>query len=133
MRNNAKKILTGRFKIWLCVLCFGISNYAIAQYDPKPVFKGTIGKTLADTKQWNDTTVKAPQGAPNVVWILIDAIIRIGAVVVRTIVIRIRTVVVRIVVVAIVVVVVAIHEGVRVGDVSVVVVDHSRVVPAASP
>jgi arylsulfatase A-like enzyme len=35
-------------------------------------FKGTIGKTLAETKQAWPEQKKAPAGAPNVVWILLD-------------------------------------------------------------
>ena len=35
-------------------------------------FKGVVGKTLAESKEaWNDN-VKAPKGAPNVIWILLD-------------------------------------------------------------
>ncbi len=61
-------------KQWLCFLLTTVikGNHVVAQYDPRPVFKGTIGKTLADTKQWNETPIKAPANAPNVVWILID-------------------------------------------------------------
>lgn len=44
-----------------------------AQYSPTPVFQGKIGKTLADTKESRPQTLaKAPDGAPNVVWILLD-------------------------------------------------------------
>jgi arylsulfatase A-like enzyme len=35
-------------------------------------YQGTIGKTLADSKEWWAPPVKAPAGAPNVVWILLD-------------------------------------------------------------
>jgi len=49
----------------------GIINVS-AQYYPVQPCKGTIGKTLSDTKQaWPDR-IKAPQGAPNIVWILLD-------------------------------------------------------------
>ncbi|MDF3077902.1 MAG: arylsulfatase [Sphingobacteriaceae bacterium] len=47
-------------------------NCAYAQHDPIQPFKGKIGKTLADTKQAWPEPVKAPAGAPNVIWILID-------------------------------------------------------------
>jgi arylsulfatase len=35
-------------------------------------YQGTVGRTLADSKEWWPAPVKAPAGAPNVVWILID-------------------------------------------------------------
>lgn len=35
-------------------------------------FKGTIGKTLAESKEYWAPSVTAPKGAPNVVWILLD-------------------------------------------------------------
>ncbi len=37
-----------------------------------PPFQGKIGRTLADSKEYWPAPVKAPVGAPNVVWILID-------------------------------------------------------------
>lgn len=43
-----------------------------AQYAPTPTYKGTLGKTVGETKQWWPEPKKAPQGAPNVVWILLD-------------------------------------------------------------
>lgn len=46
-----------------------------AQHSPTPAFQGKIGKTLADTKESRPITQpKAPDGAPNVVWILVDDI-----------------------------------------------------------
>lgn len=35
-------------------------------------YQGTIGKTLADSKEWWPDPVKAPAGSPNVIWILLD-------------------------------------------------------------
>lgn len=35
-------------------------------------YQGTVGRTLADSKEWWPEPVKAPAGAPNVVWILLD-------------------------------------------------------------
>jgi len=35
-------------------------------------YQGVVGRTLADSKEWWPEPVKAPAGAPNVVWILID-------------------------------------------------------------
>jgi arylsulfatase len=52
-----------------------LSGSAVAQYSPTPAFEGKIGKTLADTKEsLPKTQPVAPEGAPNVVWILIDDI-----------------------------------------------------------
>lgn len=44
----------------------------LAQHDPEQEFQGVQGKTLADSKQWYAPKIKAPAGAPNVVWILLD-------------------------------------------------------------
>ena len=35
-------------------------------------YQGIVGRTLADSKEWWPEPVKAPAGAPNVVWILLD-------------------------------------------------------------
>jgi arylsulfatase A-like enzyme len=35
-------------------------------------YQGTVGRTLAESKEWWPDPVKAPAGAPNVVWILLD-------------------------------------------------------------
>jgi arylsulfatase len=52
-----------------------LSGSAVAQYSPTPAFEGKIGKTPADTKEsLPKTQPVAPEGAPNVVWILIDDI-----------------------------------------------------------
>jgi arylsulfatase A-like enzyme len=45
---------------------------AIAQNNQAPVYGGKVGKTLADSKEWWPAPVKAPKGAPNVIWILLD-------------------------------------------------------------
>lgn len=51
-------------------------NYASAQNftQQQQPFTGTVGKTLADSKEsWTTSTnIKAPKGAPNVIWILLD-------------------------------------------------------------
>ena len=59
--------------LFTAYLALGLIS-ASAQYRPVQPYKGKIGKTLAETQQsWPDK-VKAPQGAPNVVWILLDDI-----------------------------------------------------------
>jgi arylsulfatase len=35
-------------------------------------YQGVAGRTLAESKEWWPEPVKAPVGAPNVVWILLD-------------------------------------------------------------
>ena len=35
-------------------------------------YQGVVGRTLAESKEWWPEPVKAPDGAPNVVWILLD-------------------------------------------------------------
>lgn len=35
-------------------------------------YQGVIGRTLAESKEWWPEPIKAPKGAPNVVWIVID-------------------------------------------------------------
>ncbi len=51
---------------------FGTALYVSAQHDPIQPFKGKVGKTLEETQQAWPQRVKAPKGAPNVVWILLD-------------------------------------------------------------
>ncbi|MES2732852.1 MAG: arylsulfatase [Bacteroidota bacterium] len=49
------------------------SSELLAQHNPTPAFTGKLGKTLAETQQaWPERYAKAPQHAPNVVWILLD-------------------------------------------------------------
>jgi arylsulfatase A-like enzyme len=61
-----------RFLVTGIMLHTGIASYA--QYDPTQPYKGKIGKTLAETQQSYSERKKAPQGAPNVAYILIDDI-----------------------------------------------------------
>src|ERR1700730_7763158 len=35
-------------------------------------YQGTVGRTLAESKEWWPEPAKAPASAPNVVWILLD-------------------------------------------------------------
>lgn len=64
-----------RRKLIFYVSALLFTSSASAQYSPTPAFQGKIGKTLTDTKESRpQTQPKAPEGAPNVVWILIDDI-----------------------------------------------------------
>ncbi len=70
--GSMKKAL---YSLALSALAMGLSPLqADAQYTPLQQSKGTIGKTVAETKQWWPERRKAPAGAPNVVWILLDDI-----------------------------------------------------------
>ena len=49
-----------------------LSSTATQAQNTPPAFGGTIGKTLADSKEWWPQPDKAPANAPNVIWILLD-------------------------------------------------------------
>jgi len=49
-----------------------LATSSYAQYSPNPEYKGKLGKNLNDTQEWWAEKKKAPQNAPNVVWILLD-------------------------------------------------------------
>jgi arylsulfatase len=48
-----------------------LSTTATAQTQ-RPVYQGKVGRTLAQSTEWWPDPVRAPAGAPNVVWILLD-------------------------------------------------------------
>jgi arylsulfatase len=48
-----------------------VIGQAQAQAQGQP-YQGTVGRTLAESKEWWPEPAKAPAGAPNVVWILLD-------------------------------------------------------------
>lgn len=43
-----------------------------ANAQSKQEFKGVVGRTYADSKEWRPENPKAPAGAPNVIWVLLD-------------------------------------------------------------
>src|SRR5580698_2557779 len=47
------------------------AGQALHAQDAQP-YQGVVGRTLAESKEWWPAPVKAPAGAPNVVWILLD-------------------------------------------------------------
>ena len=71
MNHLSKNIKIG-FGFALSSLFF--INYANAQNftQQQQPFKGIVGKTIADSKEAWTPNVKAPKGAPNVIWILLD-------------------------------------------------------------
>ncbi len=66
--SNAKIKVAGLFGLLFALT----SAQVFAQHDPSPVYKGKIGKTLEQTTEWFPETKHAPQGAPNVIWLLLD-------------------------------------------------------------
>src|SRR6188768_1535583 len=67
-KNNSK--ITSPQKGLLITALLAI-QFGIAQTKPEE-FKGVIGKTLAESKEYWPEPVTAPKGAPNVVWIILD-------------------------------------------------------------
>jgi arylsulfatase A-like enzyme len=61
-KNKTLNLLTS------AVVLAGSVNQVYAQQP----YQGVVGRTLAESKEWWPEPVKAPKGAPNVVWILID-------------------------------------------------------------
>jgi len=55
----------------ILLLIFLISIDLRAQNTDQP-YQGVIGKTLNDSKEWWSQPVKAPTGAPNVLWVILD-------------------------------------------------------------
>ena len=64
-KNGVLKALAMMF-----VLAFS-AEFALHAQEAQP-YQGTIGRTLAESKEWWPEPVTAPAGAPNVVWILLD-------------------------------------------------------------
>ena len=71
MKKNSLYLNKFSLAVW-ALLATGAG--ATAQYTPVQSYKGAIGKTVGETQQWWPERKKAPQGAPNVVWILLDDI-----------------------------------------------------------
>ncbi|MDB5158806.1 MAG: arylsulfatase [Mucilaginibacter sp.] len=61
-----------RNKIKLLLTVIGVSGLQSVNAQNTPQYQGVVGKTLNDSKEWWPETVKAPKGAPNVVWIILD-------------------------------------------------------------
>src|ERR1700732_1078612 len=49
-----------------------LSPIVYSQNSPQQPYQGVVGKTLADSKEWWPDPVKAPAGAPNIIWIILD-------------------------------------------------------------
>jgi arylsulfatase len=56
----------------LLITALLVAQFGFAQNKADANFKGVIGKTLAESKEYWPEPVTAPKGAPNVVWIILD-------------------------------------------------------------
>src|ERR1700678_4127501 len=65
---NKKNVLMVLASAFILATGMGLALHA---QEAQP-YQGTIGRTLAESKEWWPEPVKAPAGAPNVVWILLD-------------------------------------------------------------
>ena len=66
MKENAA------LKLFTSSLILGLSaRLALHAQEAQP-YQGVVGRTLAESKEWWPEPAKAPSGAPNVVWILLD-------------------------------------------------------------
>ncbi|WP_333820711.1 arylsulfatase [Ohtaekwangia sp.] len=70
-RRIRSAIQAGAYGIVL-TLTAGSISILHAQHDPVQPYKGKAGRNLNETQQWWPEKTKAPQDAPNVVWILLD-------------------------------------------------------------
>jgi arylsulfatase A-like enzyme len=64
-KNSVLKALT------LIFVLASSAELALQAQEAQP-YQGVVGRTLAESKEWWPEPVKAPTGAPNVVWILLD-------------------------------------------------------------
>ncbi|WP_218036658.1 arylsulfatase [Sphingobium sp. EM0848] len=65
--------MTRKILLSLTALTSVLSLAGQAQAQPQQqLYQGTVGRTLAESKEWWPEPVRAPAGSPNVVWILLD-------------------------------------------------------------
>jgi arylsulfatase len=62
----------GLLKALTSALIFAVSARLSLHAQSAQPYQGAVGRTLAESKEWWPEPVKAPTGAPNVVWILLD-------------------------------------------------------------
>jgi arylsulfatase len=65
---NEKRVMKALTSTLILAVSARLSLHA---QDAQP-YQGVVGRTLAESKEWWPEPVKAPAGAPNVVWILLD-------------------------------------------------------------
>ena len=61
-----------RLKALTSALIFATSARIVLHAQTAQPYEGVVGRTLAESKEWWPEPAKAPAGAPNVVWILLD-------------------------------------------------------------
>lgn len=71
MKKSKNSISIKSSQKGLLITAILLAQFGLAQTKPEE-FKGVIGKTLADSKEYWPEPVTAPKGAPNVVWIVLD-------------------------------------------------------------
>jgi len=64
-KNRLMRVLTST------LLLASSADLALHAQETQP-YQGVVGRTLAESKEWWPEPVKAPAGAPNIVWILLD-------------------------------------------------------------
>ena len=62
----------GVLKLLTSSLILGLSAKLSLHAQEAQPYQGVVGRTLAESKEWWPEPAKAPAGAPNVVWILLD-------------------------------------------------------------
>lgn len=72
MKNIKNNSTIKSSKKGLLITVLLVAQFGFGQNQQNPEYKGVVGKTLADSKEYWPEPVKAPKGAPNVVWILLD-------------------------------------------------------------
>src|SRR6195952_28006 len=68
-RSNTRRVLSATMLAGLLAVNCSQAQNITQQQQP---FKGVIGKTVADSKESWTEPIKAPKGAPNVIWIMLD-------------------------------------------------------------
>lgn len=64
--------MTRKILLSVTALASVLSLAGQAQAQQQQPYQGTVGRTLAESKEWWPEPVRAPAGSPNVVWILLD-------------------------------------------------------------
>ena len=59
-------------KLLTSSLILGLSTKLALHAQEAQPYQGVVGRTLAESKEWWPEPTKAPAGAPNIVWILLD-------------------------------------------------------------
>lgn len=64
-------VRSGRQWLLIVLMMFNLARLHAQEPAAQP-YQGTVGRTLATSKEWWPKQVRAPEGAPNIVWILLD-------------------------------------------------------------